>query len=242
MFLSRRDWQDITQKLEYDRSRGGAQGLALTCDVPHLGLRLGDRVEPSSSLWNVSHIFKLRQFPCDIVFWRCSTETLTKHRNPLIDSVLAFGPERILVDLLHALFLGVLKELCTTIVWELILSNAYDFPVAMTGTELHIQSAMRISVELTLFYVKWKTDHPDQHLTQIQQFSLTMVGSSFKRCCKTKGAETKGFFFFLLDQLRKRQARLQRGDIWVACAEAMASLILAFASYPMVMTDDMVQV
>jgi len=152
----------VKLNVKYDRSKAGARGLSLTCDLPEYGLKAGDRIEPSPSLRNVHNLFGLDKFPVAIVLWRCSTETRTKHRNPLMDPVIGMGPERLLVDLLHALFLGVVKDLSMSIVWELILTNAYDLPITASGPEKQASAIERIFVELAAFYKRWHAALPGE--------------------------------------------------------------------------------
>ena len=65
-----------------------------------------------------------------------------------MDPVIGMGPEMLLVDLLHALFLGVVKDLSMSIVWELTLTNAYDLPSTASGPEKQASAIERMSVEL----------------------------------------------------------------------------------------------
>ena len=58
----------IWNLLQYDRRPDKAHGLALTADLPELGLRIGDRLEASSSLLDVG-CFSEAAVPIDIDFW-----------------------------------------------------------------------------------------------------------------------------------------------------------------------------
>ena len=43
-----------------------------------------DRLEPSNTLLDIGEGFdNLCEFPCTVVFWRRSSETIALHRNPL---------------------------------------------------------------------------------------------------------------------------------------------------------------
>ena len=108
-----------------------------------------------------------------------------------MDPVIGMGPERLLVDLLHALFLGVVKDLSMSIVWELILTNAYDLPIIASAPEKQASAIERMFVELIAFYKRWHAAFPSEPLTEVQQFSAGLIGSPLKRCLRTKASETK---------------------------------------------------
>ncbi len=55
----------------------------MVADIPTLGLKAGDRLEPSDLLWDVASFEASEAFPARVLFWRVQAETLTRHRNPL---------------------------------------------------------------------------------------------------------------------------------------------------------------
>ena len=61
----------------------------LTRDVKvnNVSLRSGDRLE--QNLPDIGLLEDL-ELPSEIIFWRCSRETLTRHRNPIFDLGLGF--------------------------------------------------------------------------------------------------------------------------------------------------------
>ena len=72
-------------------------------------LNKGDRLEPSLCVMDVASI-DARTPPLDLVFWRTTNETITKHRNPIFDDAIATSPAETLgIDWLHSISLGVLQ-------------------------------------------------------------------------------------------------------------------------------------
>lgn len=230
----------VVSKLKYDERKGGARGRALTCDLPTLKLRKGDRLEPSVCLQDVGSL-ETAPTPLTVTFWRGECESRVKHRNPLVDSSLGITIGTLRVDLLHTLFLGTLKEFCIDAVWELMLADAWGVGAGRSRDELLQYTAELICVELFAFYDKWRTRRPDEPLSLMQTFTLAMVGTPAKRCLRTKAAETKGFFFYLCEALSRRKNRLHRGDVWVAAAAALRRLLDILRACPPVPTAAVVQ-
>jgi hypothetical protein len=111
----------IVQLLRYDKRQNGAHGRALGGPVIELGLKIGDRLEPGLDLQDISGIDKHAVFPLRVVFWRCSMETSTRHRNPLFMPQYGLDPaESLTVDNLHANNLGIMNVYAKTAVWHIL--------------------------------------------------------------------------------------------------------------------------
>lgn len=106
-----------TGKLHFANVKQGPSGYILGADVPVLGLRSGDRLEPSVHLPDV-HAFRTAKLPLDIIFWRgnyinTSLTDSVRHHCPLFDEELATSPARTLaLDNLHTLHLGPMGRYC----------------------------------------------------------------------------------------------------------------------------------
>ena len=89
--------------LTFDKRKDGSHVRALRAPIPSLGLRSGDRLEPSPELPDVAMLETL-QLPSTVVFWRLANETICKHRCPLWDDAIGLSPRRtIALDLLYSL-------------------------------------------------------------------------------------------------------------------------------------------
>ena len=168
-------------------------------------------------------------------------ERMVKHRNPIMDIVLGMSPQRLLVDILHVFFVGLLKDFCTQLVWEIILRNTFALPDKPTADERISDCVDALAAELSTFYARWRRDHRDNPLTELQTFTKPMVGSSAHRCLRTKASETKGFFLFLCDVLRRHSHRLPRGDVWQYAAASLRNLMDILSSAPKVLAPGIVQ-
>ena len=110
-----------------DKRPDGGHGLCLTNDVPALNLLANDRIEPCPTFMNVHDFLTLSHYPegLEVVFWRPIHETLARHRNPLFDEQIGVTPTRSLtVDLLHALYLGVMNAFMVCLTWFVLENNA----------------------------------------------------------------------------------------------------------------------
>ena len=102
----------IAARLAYDKRERGGRGRCLTRSIPELNLQLGDRLEPNSNLGDVS---RFEELPVGktVVFWRMGMESMVKHRNPLWDPALGLSIISLSVDVLHAVYLGIMNTWCS---------------------------------------------------------------------------------------------------------------------------------
>ena len=214
----------IVDLLRFDKRASGSRGLALIRDVPELGLLAGDRLEPSRTLRNVSFLEDL-ELPATVTFWRCSEETLARHRNPLFHDSTGLTPKQnVTIDLLHTLNLGVMKVWCGIAIWLLLQGGVY----ASVGTaEERTQSgllAMRHA--LMAWYKKRRAEKGAPRLTEVSDLTINMIGSPTGPTCKTKGAETYGMLLFLVQALHLHRERLgQHGTRLHRAGSALCDLV-----------------
>jgi hypothetical protein len=214
----------ILNAIRPDKRQKGGRGLALFMPLPHLGLRIGDRLEPCPVLPDVYALGKL-EMPAVVVFWRPSMETGSRHRNPLFDRSIGLDPaESLPVDSLHALNLGVMNVFCKTGVWAL-LGNCYINPTIGSASERH-GNALRVFVQkLELFYKDWDRKHPFDKLTRVTEFTMAMLGTPDAPLLKTKGAETFGILLFLTHSLPKFQNIIPDGVLLVEAGQALLRVV-----------------
>ena len=116
--LNQRTKALVFAHLRYDKRSTGSRGRCLTGPAPTLGLLAGDRLEPCFALPNVGALETLA-VPTTVTLWRCSEETIARHRNPLFGGIANICPTRKLtIDVLHCLHLGVVKVWCAHAIWQ----------------------------------------------------------------------------------------------------------------------------
>ena len=236
--LTQADLALLRPHLSFDRrTRHGFRGLSLRRAFPQFGLIVGDRVEPSQSVRDVGLVLTSTEPLLEVTFWRQEHESRCKHRNPLMDPLLGFSPERLLVDHLHAFNLGCLKEFCTSAMWEMVLSNAFDLDPGMTEPELVSGSCDILALELSSFVSRYRRAHPLETITEPQKFTKGMIGTATERCLRTKAHETKTYALFLAHILRQKQRSLTRGDLWVNLADGLCALMRLLHDTPLVVPD-----
>ena len=82
------------------------KGRVLRQGVPALGLEPNDRLEPSRVVQDVGDFENLVP-PFRATFWRAAKDTVTRRRNPLFSVGTGLDFERMGIDVLHTLSLGV---------------------------------------------------------------------------------------------------------------------------------------
>ena len=98
----------ITSHLEYDKTLSGSRGRSLIADLPTLNLMRKDRLEPSDFVPDIGNL-KEDRIPFTATFWRRTSESATRHRNPLFKDRFVTRCEYITVDELHCMNLGIFK-------------------------------------------------------------------------------------------------------------------------------------
>ena len=109
--------------MQPDKRRDGGRGWTLTEAIPTLGLRAGDRITEQGDLKDIADIYAdPSAYPLNLVFWRRSSESLLRRRNPLLSNpALGLSPDSVMVvDQLHAVNLGIMLAWCKFVVWGLI--------------------------------------------------------------------------------------------------------------------------
>ena len=117
--------REVLAALQYNRDKNGPRGRALIRDLPSLGLRAGDRLEQSSSLWILADFDEANEFPMQARFLRRSAETRTTFRNPLWDETIGLSHDVLAIDILHTLSLGPALSLVGAVFWFVIDSDIW---------------------------------------------------------------------------------------------------------------------
>ena len=148
-------------------------------------------------------------FPLDIVFWRPADETLTRHRNPMFSRELGVTPSRsVVVDLLHAVYLGILLVWSRVTIWALISAGAYGDANTREGI---FAAVLVLRSRLMRFYPVYERAHQET-LTRVADFTPTMIGSADNPQLKTKGAETWGVALFLIAELKEKYSMIPNSE------------------------------
>ena len=123
----RADSLEAKAKLAYDKREQGSTDRELTGDIPRLGLKKGDRLEPHQGCQDIGgEGFDLsKEFPLRVLFWRKSDETRTRHRLPLMDSSIGISIDTFMIDSLHTLYLGVAATFVSFALRRLIIVDAF---------------------------------------------------------------------------------------------------------------------
>ena len=206
--------------------------------VDHPELQVGSRLEPSESLRDIGDLdeMPIPDEGLDIVFWKGSHRA--KHRNPLFSAAIGITPFLILVDLLHAFYLGVLKSFAVELVWELILSNCWRHRASFPDQPSFLEASVQLMYcDLINWYTQRAQSHPEEKMTRVSDFSARMIGETTKRKLSLKAAETKMFFFFLADRVQHFRDKLLRGDIWCQACSALCRFIAVMKEEPLRISD-----
>lgn len=190
-----------------------------------LSLLKGDRLEPHPGMHNVEDFDLITVFPARVLFWRKSSETRARRRNPLIMSPeLGLTVDTLMVDMLHTMNLGPAQFWCAHVIWRLISVDAYK--TGASGDQLHHLSVLQIRHRLFEWYREQRRLNPERVMTQLADLTVQMIGKAKKPVLTTKAAETKWFVPFLVEELRQKGAAFAAGEVArdISAGEALVEI------------------
>eukprot|EP00974_Lingulodinium_polyedra_P048950 4704246-Lingulodinium_polyedra.AAC.1 len=90
---------------------------------------------------------------------------------------------------MHTIYLGVLNTLVSVVFWALIGANV--FSIQGTEEEVLIESVMQIRTRLFGYYARSRDASPQTPLTQLDNLTPGMLGSSRRPVLSAKAVESK---------------------------------------------------
>ena len=223
------DLTAVKAALRFMKGRSGQAGLLLNYDIPHLGLKKGDRLESSAMMPDVASIFLCRA-PVPVTFWRASEETLARRRNPLFGLGTGLTIEALAVDTLHALALGVYQAFIIALVWALIEANAWGI-AAGSAIARHELSTYRVREELFAWYKR--EDRAGRSHPKVNRFHGNTFGTQKKKKCRMHGAATTGFLYFAVFLLTTHGHHLGRmRGVYRQGLDALVAIQDAIKAFP----------
>ena len=211
--------------LAYDKRRGGsgAGGRALTKDFAELGLLKGMRLEPCASLPDVGMLdgATVPVGGLQLLFWDRRADTLTRHRNPLLNGRTGITCQSLVADEMHTLFLGVFQDYIAATLWQAIVEDVYNVGQGVpqeVATQLSVQ---RMRKYLHMWYKLQRKMCPDRPIYELQHFEVSTLGTATHRTLKAKAAESGTLLRFALAVAEQHTNCLTRGRSLVKAGEAL---------------------
>ncbi len=203
----------IREHLEFDKRQDGFAGRALMKDVPHFGLLVGDRLEPSPQLPDIGLFDKISLFPTIVLFWRTTLESISKHRNPLFNAETGVNPFRTLaIDPLHDIHLGVLARFVVHCLWVFLLADIFDICLPSEEERLIMGvQAMRASLfdHYAEFREECKNVGQKCNVSELGTLTLGMLGKKNEKKMRAKAGQTKDLMRYVMKMLEKHQDKLR---------------------------------
>ena len=221
--LSRADHLLLKPHVRSDTRPGGSRGRRLVKDFPSLNLLKGDRLEPSKSLQAVGQFESISEFLLTVIFWRPSEDTRTRHRNPIMVAD-GLTLTHFVVDLLHAVHLGIAQDFCGAVFWHCITSGL--FVTGRSPSETAQISVQHLRSLLWSWYSNASKELVGAEITRLEDLTVSMLGTAASPACKTKGAETRWLIPFCVHLLSEYKDPLgQRGKTLARVGRALLDLV-----------------
>jgi hypothetical protein len=190
-------YRHVRAVLAYDKGPAGSRGRALTVDVPELGLRKGDRLEPHAGMPDVAKFdTSAASDTLRVLFWRRSGETVSRRRNPIFNERTGITPDIFVGDWLHMCSLGVYKVFISVLLHALFAANVFRISrhVCPSHEAFVALCVGRLRDMLWAWYAA-ETSAGRAH-ARVQAFTTEMVGYDRDHQLGTWGAETNGILLF----------------------------------------------
>ena len=167
-------------------------------DFPSLGLVVGDRLEPTKEHWDLAMIDVRNELPSgglQLLFWRDSEETVTRHRDPLFGESTRLTPNHMLIDTLHCLYLGVFQSFLSHLIRALGKGNCFGGPSYYGDVAIFEFTVKKCKEGLLEWYRKTEAEMVGARLIKIGDLTLKMLGTANRPEVALKGVETKWCLF-----------------------------------------------
>ena len=164
-------------------------------------------MEPTRELLGVGAFDAASEFPLRATCWRRAAETRVSWRNPLWDSRLRLTHDTLAIDVLHTLYLGPCLFWVGHCLWYVIDADLWGLGANASEYDrwqLNIQRARSL---LQAFYAEHRRCHPDKPLTELEDFSLNMMGTLKGKLHNIKALETNHMAPFVLSLMMTPQSR-----------------------------------
>ena len=201
---------ELRGSLWFDKRAQGNRGRCMKANFPPLGLMKGDRLEPGAGLPTTCCIDKLDP-PYEAIFWRVSQETMTHHRNPLMDPAVYLSPENLTVDWLHCFSLGIAQYWANYMLHWMINNNAFGC-TGTTKRERHVHGFQHVKSSLFSWYSWERSAGRTRHEVQDLQMGMISLDDA-TGTTSLKGAEANDFIIFIYKVLIPQCAALENFDI-----------------------------
>lgn len=208
----------VRSKLRYKGKKGKARHLIE--DVPALGLKKNDRVEPTSSSPDIASIdtapagagFRVR-------FWRSANERFVRHRNPLFDAGLGITVRSLVADWLHCLSLGVFEVFCAHFMRAI-----FDTGIWGSDSDPSVQISFARS-ELTGWYTRESA--AGRTYTRVQYMNVYTFGTAKEpQLNLSRAAEVNGFLEFCLYLVVEKSECLGlKASLWRRGLETLVGIL-----------------
>ena len=230
--LTLEDHTRIKNRLFYDRRTAGNWGRCLTYAYERLGLRAGDRLEPTRALPDVAAFDAVTCFPMEAVFWRRSTQTKVNYRCGLFGD--ALRTDRIQIDIMHTVYLGCAQDWLGAVCWHLIYCNTFRVADDRTEQEKAEIAVDRLRVELKVWYARIRREGAPSDFTPLDEnFDWRSLGTSAAPKFVAKAAQTKTVLPFFQSLLEDHKHEIgQKGAFLLAAGAALLEFIRILREAP----------
>eukprot|EP00971_Amphidinium_carterae_P347808 6490004-Amphidinium_carterae.1 len=224
--INSKEWADLKILLNEDKRKQGSRGLCVSKAYHALGVKKGDRIEPTQSQPDWAAL--LESTPTRLLLWRRGSESFARHRNPILSSSITHVSMETCyaIDWMHTLCLGVHGQFVAALLWRAAEANIFKLRdkdkediVAKTLERLERSN-------LRPFY---KSKRGATTLSQVDKLCQEMLGTREAPALSAKASETLWLLHWATDPTYGiRSWPTDIGEAWIEGAACLDGLWLMF--------------
>lgn len=160
-------------------------------------------LQPTAGMLDVALFDEPHRFPLRATFWRRHAETRVAFRNPLWDPSIGLTMERLAVDILHTVYLGLALFFVGCVFWEIIDGHLWRLGQGLPRDGRWQANAQNLRSFLREYYAAQRRIRPEKPLTELEDLTISMMGNEKGALPKVKAIETKHLLPFVVDLIRR---------------------------------------
>lgn len=204
------------------RSTKRKGGRVLTRNLPHFGLRKGDRLEPTTQQPDIMR-FDPEDGDRPCTFWQPSAGSSVRRPNPVFTAGTGVTTDAIGIDWLHTLSMGVFPHLLGYMIQELLRANAWQ--IGASGEMLIELGIVSLRAALHDWYASEHAKGRDH--SKVQELTPGMLGHADNPFLKVDGGEVNGILRFAQAELLPKFGRFlaDREDGYRGATDSLVVLL-----------------
>eukprot|EP00971_Amphidinium_carterae_P331487 6465055-Amphidinium_carterae.2 len=218
---------------EDHRRDNGKGGLTMKQAMPELGLKKGDKFEPSQHCLDWATFMDAEEPPQHpLVFWRPSYITSTKHRCILYKLFNGGFHDVVALDVLHTWCLGTFAQFSVHALWQILDKSKLTELGTKSKVDRHIANMLEVNKLIAQFHGELRKAKGEK-FTRVPFLTVEKLGCQEQPLLHLKAAQTLTLLRFL-NAYMPDCVDMPNQSLWIEAGAALLQIWDLFGDAPMV--------